>query len=292
MYNVNEMKLFGSRLSVCRQNRNMTQEELACRLGITAQALSKWERGVGLPDVSMLADLAGLLEVSTDYLLGIGHGGSPEGDRESMRLQEEIGGFLMAGLDSLQLQFGTKIVPFLVDNRFVEKIVTLRRKMAEEGYLLPIVRIRDNNLLEEQEFMITAHNNVLYSEQLEALDENTVDRMIGKLCECVRKNYHEILSPDLMKSYVDFLRGKYPALLDGVVPERIPYSLLTETVRQVVRCGDSIIYLPICIEVMDCALRDAPRLSARELADRIRKVIEREDNVDIVLGKRRESRKP
>jgi transcriptional regulator with XRE-family HTH domain len=43
---VNELRQIGSRMSVCRQNRNMTQEELANRLGITPQALSKWERGV------------------------------------------------------------------------------------------------------------------------------------------------------------------------------------------------------------------------------------------------------
>lgn len=38
-----ETQQIGSRLSVCRQNKNMTQEELAYRLGVTPQALSKWE---------------------------------------------------------------------------------------------------------------------------------------------------------------------------------------------------------------------------------------------------------
>jgi len=61
----------GSRLSVYRQNKNMTQEELANRLGITPQALSKWERGVSLPDTSMLPDIARQLEISIDHLLGI-----------------------------------------------------------------------------------------------------------------------------------------------------------------------------------------------------------------------------
>ena len=68
----NELTQIGSRLSVCRQNKNMTQEELAYRLGITPQALSKWERSVSFPDISMLADISRLLEVSTDYLLGLG----------------------------------------------------------------------------------------------------------------------------------------------------------------------------------------------------------------------------
>ena len=36
---------FGKRISECRQNLNMTQEMLAGRIGVTPQALSKWERG-------------------------------------------------------------------------------------------------------------------------------------------------------------------------------------------------------------------------------------------------------
>ena len=67
----NELKQFGTRISVCRQNKNMTQEEMAGRLGITAQALSKWERGISLPDIAMTADISRLLGVSTDYLLGV-----------------------------------------------------------------------------------------------------------------------------------------------------------------------------------------------------------------------------
>lgn len=287
MYDANEMKLFGGRLSVCRQNRNMTQEELAYRLGITAQALSKWERGVSLPDLSMLADLARLLEVSTDYLLGAEQNDGCSEDSEMMRHQEEIGRFLAGGLDSVQLQFGVKVVSLFADIKLAEKAMLLREELAREGYMLPLIRIRDDVRLEEQEYMITAYNNVLYSERLETLDENTVDEMFHRLGECIKKSYHEILDPDLMKSYVDFLRNKYPALLDGVVPEKIPYSLLAETVRQVLCHGNSIIYLPKMIEVMDCALRDDPHLSAQELADRIRKVIEREDNIDVILGKRR-----
>lgn len=289
MFDANEMKQLGGRISACRQNRNMTQEELAYRLGITPQALSKWERGVGLPDVSMLVDLCRLLEVGADYLLGIqARNGGSEGDDKMAQLPEEIRGCLSAGLDGLQIRFGVKIVPLFTDNKFVDKIFALRWELARQGFLLPIVRIRDDLKLEEQEFMITAHNNVLYAERPETLDENTVDEIIRRLGECVSRRYDEILTPDLIKSYTDNLRLGCPALMEGVVPERIPYSLLTETARLVLRCGDSMLYLPKMIEVMDCALREKPDASAQELAERIRKVIEREDNIDVILGKRRE----
>lgn len=294
MDKINEPKELGGRISACRQNRNMTQEELAGRLGITPQALSKWERGVSLPDVSMLAELSGLLGVSADYLLGLKPREDGEEDAGSIVRKDllEMGIAVRNALPPVELVFGVKVVPLFIDNKFVEKIVAMREQLAAEmGILLPVVRLRDHIRLEEQEFAVLSFRNVLYSEKLEVLDENTVDYMLEKLKECVCQNYHEILAPDLIKNYTDNLKITYPALIEGVVPEKIPYSLLTETARIVLSKGDSIIFLPKMIEIMDCALRTAPQLTAEELADRIRGVIEREDEYDIVLGRREEERR-
>ena len=60
----------GKRISEWRQNKNMSQEEMANRIGVTPQAVSKWERGQSLPDVALLADICFVLGVSADYLLG------------------------------------------------------------------------------------------------------------------------------------------------------------------------------------------------------------------------------
>lgn len=54
-----------------RKERGFTQEELAERLGVTFQAVSKWENESGLPDISQVVPLASLFEVSTDVLFGI-----------------------------------------------------------------------------------------------------------------------------------------------------------------------------------------------------------------------------
>jgi len=53
-----------------RRERGLTQEELAASLGITYQAVSKWETGQTMPDLALLPKLAGLLRVTTDRLLG------------------------------------------------------------------------------------------------------------------------------------------------------------------------------------------------------------------------------
>ncbi len=52
-----------------RKNLGITQEEMAARLGVTAPAVNKWEKGSTLPDVSLLAPIARLLGITTDELL-------------------------------------------------------------------------------------------------------------------------------------------------------------------------------------------------------------------------------
>ena len=57
---------------ICRsfyENPDVTQRELARRLLVTDKAVSKWERGQGCPDVSLLAELAGVLGVDLETLL-------------------------------------------------------------------------------------------------------------------------------------------------------------------------------------------------------------------------------
>lgn len=52
-----------------RKSKKITQKKLAEQLGITDKAVSKWERGLSCPDISLLTELANILEVSTSELL-------------------------------------------------------------------------------------------------------------------------------------------------------------------------------------------------------------------------------
>ena len=53
-----------------RKERGLTQEELAELLGVTFQAVSKWENETGLPDISQVVPLANVFGVTTDILFG------------------------------------------------------------------------------------------------------------------------------------------------------------------------------------------------------------------------------
>ena len=64
-----DMKAFGEKLRNIRKNRDMTQEEAAVRIGVSGQAVSKWEKGECLPDVYNLKLLGRLYRVSVDDLL-------------------------------------------------------------------------------------------------------------------------------------------------------------------------------------------------------------------------------
>ena len=60
----------GSNIRSFRKNKGFTQEELAGMLGVTPQAVSRWESEAGLPDVSMIVPIAQTLGITTDALLG------------------------------------------------------------------------------------------------------------------------------------------------------------------------------------------------------------------------------
>ena len=61
----------GENLRNLRKDRGITQEELAYTLGVSFQAISKWERGESYPDISILPTLAGYFGVTIENLMGV-----------------------------------------------------------------------------------------------------------------------------------------------------------------------------------------------------------------------------
>lgn len=63
-------KAFGRAIQAARKAQGLTQEQLGDRVGVSAQAVSKWENGDSCPEVPLLPDICAALEVSADALLG------------------------------------------------------------------------------------------------------------------------------------------------------------------------------------------------------------------------------
>lgn len=59
----------GNRISKYRKDKGMTQEELASGLGVSSQAVSKWENDISCPDISLLPQLCRILGITSDELL-------------------------------------------------------------------------------------------------------------------------------------------------------------------------------------------------------------------------------
>ena len=59
----------GKFISECRKNKNLTQASLAEKLGITDRAVSKWERGLAMPDSSIMLELCNVLGITVNELL-------------------------------------------------------------------------------------------------------------------------------------------------------------------------------------------------------------------------------
>lgn len=74
---------FSQSIKALRKERGITQEELANYLGISVQSVSKWERGDGMPDISLLPHIAAFYDTTVDYLLGC----------DAARQQKEIAAF-------------------------------------------------------------------------------------------------------------------------------------------------------------------------------------------------------
>lgn len=75
--------LFCANLSTLRRNADMTQSELADKLNLTRQAVSRYEKGDSFPDISILVKIAEIFNISIDELIGAG---SPtDGEQELLK---------------------------------------------------------------------------------------------------------------------------------------------------------------------------------------------------------------
>ena len=79
--------MFHENLKALRKDRGLSQEELAARLHVVRQTISKWEKGLSVPDAEMLLRLAEVLDTTVSRLLGAE---IPEDEADRDHLAEQL----------------------------------------------------------------------------------------------------------------------------------------------------------------------------------------------------------
>lgn len=63
--------MIAEKIKILRKKYNLTQTDIAKKLGITRSSVNAWEMGISIPSTQYIVELAQLFNVSSDYLLGI-----------------------------------------------------------------------------------------------------------------------------------------------------------------------------------------------------------------------------
>lgn len=141
--------MFGDNLKLIRKRKGMTQEELAIRLNVVRQTVSKWEKGLSVPDADLLIKLADVLEVKVAELLGensVDDENKNEIAEHLARISEQLAiknrrsrivWKVLAGLGILFLviNFSLVIVGIISHNSYSEDIEIQQLPISEESQI-------------------------------------------------------------------------------------------------------------------------------------------------------------
>lgn len=67
----NDLINLGTRIKYLRNKKRITQQDLADKMNVSIQIVSRWENGINYPDIMILPSIASFFNVTTDYLLGM-----------------------------------------------------------------------------------------------------------------------------------------------------------------------------------------------------------------------------
>ena len=237
----------GETICQYRQMRKMTQEEFASRIGVTAQAVSKWERGNGMPDVSLLAGICKVLGVSAGSLIGVEERIVENGNITADR---EIKNNMIA--EPLVLEVGSGLISYIVSGLETDYVNKQRLLLVKRnGKLMPLLRIRDNTELKENEYRISAFDNVLFTAVIDEEEDDSYKRIIDDVVDVCDKHYAVILNKNIVKLMIDNLSELYPGIVDDIVPWKISYLQIKEELKKRVEEGKSIRNLIGILEEME-----------------------------------------
>ena len=124
------MNTIGQNIAELRKKKGLTQEELAEKMCVTAQAVSKWERDASYPDVTVLSALAQALGVSVAAII--------EGEQSVPELKEAAADAIARRVLVIKFHMG----PANMDMKVQFPVIALK-KMMDNGMLLQMIGEED-----------------------------------------------------------------------------------------------------------------------------------------------------
>jgi transcriptional regulator with XRE-family HTH domain len=206
---------FGANISRLRKERDIPQSKLADTLNVTRQAVSKWERGEGFPDITLLCSLAEVFGTSVDALINAGEAsGNEAAILTSVTQNQEIAKEVFE--DKNVIQDIINIAPYL-------KVSTLS-SMAEQ---LAKHNINISKIIELSEFMNDESIVKLFeNSNLETLDDKLLEKLIPFLDS---DSLYEVLDKVLRgKNGTGLLKVMSPYISHELIETAFIYGMLDD----------------------------------------------------------------
>ena len=195
-------------------------------------AVSRWERGNSLPDISLIRGICNVLSISANTLLGIENENQVI-ENNDVCMEKEIRSNMFA--EPLVLEFGSGLIPYVAEGLKTDYLNQCRKELVKEtGILIPVLRLRDNIELEDDEVCIMSYDNIIWKGTL-AINHNVYQAIMQQLKNTCKDNYDLIINKQCVKLLIDCLKEDYPGVIDGLVPEKITYLQVKRKLQEVVK---------------------------------------------------------
>ncbi len=262
--------VFHKQLSEARKEKGMTQKSFASKIGVSEQAVSKWERGLSFPSLDVLESIVTVLGCSYNFMFDYKSAGTIDMDQLSSNKRNEVAAYQVK--DILTIEFGVGLVELFMKemNNGFDIIHKMRKELADEwGILLPLIRIRDNIECKENEYCFKIHgrtiatgcayNNMNVEFEPHILEEGEytfIDPVLGKNAvwtnrqgpsqvdatnyilfhfkDVVIKNLNLILNKQLVYEMLKAVERESLMTVQNVVPEKISYNFLKRILLELI----------------------------------------------------------
>ena len=173
----------GSLISKARKDKNMTQKDLANMLHITDKAISKWERGISIPDISLLIPISNILDISVYELLG----GEMKEDLSKNEVEEVVKTSVKKGVEDNKLKVRIQkiiitiliVIIVLFSGVFMFTYLGIKTNFVE--YLInPTTRPEKIRIEDYGEYNLEITNKQLINDTNKPCDDNNFN-CIGQL---------------------------------------------------------------------------------------------------------------